>query len=44
MKGLNWVYLFSVQLRMFELYLCYNEVCYEGTYLGLPFISPTTNG
>ena len=22
MKGLNWVYLFSVQLRMVELYLC----------------------
>ena len=31
MKGLKWVYLFSVQLRMVELYLCYNEVCYEGT-------------
>ena len=31
MKGLNSVYLFSVQLQMVELYLCYNEVCYEGT-------------
>ena len=30
MKGLNCVYLFSVQLRMVEIYLCYNEVCYEG--------------